>query len=330
MREVIKTAPTVEEAIELALTELGLDRDAVSAEVLEYPEKKFFFKKPAKVRVYAIDDGFDLSDIFAREEKKEEAPVIKEEKAEKAPKPKKENKPKAEKAEKVVSEEVIVTEIITEEVQRPEEEISNEKTAYAMDFLKGIISEFGIENYTMRAVKKEGGFVIKIEGEGLGALIGRKGETMEALSYLTGLAANRTDEGFDKISVDVAGYRKKREKDIEASARKAARRVAKTGRSFAFEPMNPYERRLVHSAVSKVEGVRSESKGEGNSRRVVIYSLSPRPKGDRGGRGRGRNDRRGGRGPREKARPQAQKTREEKLVDFADFGLYGKIDLGEE
>ena len=328
MKEVIKTAPTVEEAIELALAELGLDRDAVSAEVLEYPEKKFFFKKPAKVRVYAIDDGFDLSDIFAREEKKE-ASVVKEEKAEKAPKPKKENKPKAEKPEKVVVEEV-AAETVTEETEPRPEEISNEKTAYAMDFLKGIISEFGIEDYTMKAFKKEGGFVIKIEGEGLGAIIGRKGETMEALSYLTGLAANRTDEGFDKISVDVAGYRKKREKDIEASARRAAQRVARTGRSFGFEPMNPYERRLVHSAVSKVQGVRSESKGEGNSRRVVIYSLTPRPKGDKGGRGRGRNDRRGGRGGREKARPQAQKTREEKLVDFADFGLYGKIDLGEE
>ena len=202
----------------------------------------------------------------------------------------------------------------------------SDKAKYAMEFLESVIGQFHKGNYTLTPVKTETGYVIKISGDDAGALIGRKGETMEALSYLTGLAANRSDDSFEKISVDVADYRQKREKDLEASAKKAAAKVLKTGRPFGFEPMNPYDRRIIHAAISQIEGVKSESKGEGNSRRVMVYSTNPKPR---------NNDKKGGKKPydkknrqrREKPAPQAQKTREEKLIDESSFGLYSKIEL---
>ena len=337
MREVIRTAATVEEAVALGAQELGLSVDSVSYEVLQMPEKKFFlFKsKPAQVKVYEKEEDFDVKSLFEKEEVKEEKPAPKQEKqpkAEKKPQPKQEKKenkkpaPKQEKqpkAEKPVKEEAVKEEAVqpVETAVSPEE--LSEKAKYAMEFLESVIGQFHKGNYTLTPVKSETGYVIKISGEDVGALIGRKGETMEALSYLTGLAANRSDDSFEKISVDVADYRQKREKDLVASAKKAAAKVLKTGRPFGFEPMNPYDRRIIHAAIGQIEGVKSESKGEGNSRRVMVYSTNPKP----------RNNTKGGKKPynksnrREKPAPQAQKTRTEKLVDESSFGLYSKIDL---
>jgi len=333
MREVIKTAPTVDEAIALALAELALTRDEVTVEVLEYPEKKFFFKKtPAKVKVSEIEVEFSVKDIFEKEEPKKEekpAPKAKKEqvKEEKKPQPKQEKKkaekPAAPKAEPAKAEEKKETKPAVEDTVVPADQLS-EKAKYAMEFLESVIGQFHKGNYVLTPVKTETGYVIKISGDDVGALIGRKGETMEALSYLTGLAANRSDDSIEKISVDVANYRQKREKDLENSAKKAAAKVLKTGRPFGFEPMNPYDRRIIHAAISQIEGVKSESKGEGSGRRVMVYSTNPKPR---------NNDRRNGKKPynknnrREKPAPQAQKTRKEKLVDESSFGLYSKIEL---
>ena len=344
MREVIKTAATVEEAVQLGAQELGLSVDSVSYEVLQMPEKKFFlFKsKPAQVRVYEKEEDFDVKSLFEKEEikevKKEEksAPKAKKEqpKEDKKPQPKQEKKenrkpapkqekqPKAETPAKEAVKEEIVPQPAAETAAQPEE--LSDKVKYAMEFLESVIGQFHKGNYTLIPVKTETGYVIKISGDDAGALIGRKGETMEALSYLTGLAANRSDDSFEKISVDVADYRQKREKDLVASAKKAAAKVLKTGRPFGFEPMNPYDRRIIHAAIGRIEGVKSESKGEGNSRRVMVYSTNPKPRYDKN---------KGGKKPynksnrREKPAPQAQKTRTEKLVDESSFGLYSKIDL---
>ncbi|MBQ8603428.1 MAG: Jag N-terminal domain-containing protein [Oscillospiraceae bacterium] len=343
MREVIKTAATVEEAVQLGAQELGLSVDSVSYEVLQMPEKKFFlFKsKPAQVRIYEKEEDFDVKSLFGKEEakevKKEEkaAPKAKKEqpKEERKPQPKqekKENKKSAPKQEKPAKEAVkeVVKEEIKAEAKPVETAVSveelSDKAKYAMEFLESIIGQFHKGNYTLTPVKTETGYVIKISGDDVGALIGRKGETMEALSYLTGLAANRSDDSFEKISVDVADYRQKREKDLVASAKKAAAKVLKTGRPFGFEPMNPYDRRIIHAAIGQIDGVKSESKGEGASRRVMVYSTNPKPRYDKN---------KGGKKPynksnrREKPAPQAQKTRTEKLVDESSFGLYSKIDL---
>jgi len=176
----------------------------------------------------------------------------------------------------------------------------NAKIKAAVDYLREVIALMGVENVTFSAVQKGEATIIRLDGEKLGALIGRRGETMESLSYLASLVANRLEGDYIKLGLDVAGYRDKRESDLTALAQRIGAKVRKTGRSFAMEPMNPYERRIIHSAISKMEGVRSESKGEGRDRRVVIYSTAPdaqtentygerRP---RGGRGNGRRPRR--------------------------------------
>ena len=343
MREIIKQASTVDEAIELALRELGLSREQVTCEVLEYPEKRFFFRKPAKVKVVELEEEFSVKNLFEEKkpEPKQEKPAKKENKpAKQENKPVKQEKPaKAEKPVKEVKEEV--KETVNEEPKAEEaslEEIPMEaasaKVKYAMEFIQSVIGQFYESEYEFKIFKTQTGFIIKIVGQDAGCLIGRKGETMEALSYLTSLAANRFEDSDEKISVDVADYRQKREKDLVAMAKKMAAKVAKSGRSYSFEPMNPYERRIIHATVSEINGVKSESKGEGSQRRVVIYPTTPRrnnakggkPNGNKGGNKGGRRDNK-----REKAAPQVQKTRETKLVDdFGDFGgtgLYGKIEL---
>ena len=335
MREIIKQASTVDEAIELALIELNLTREQVTCEVLEYPEKRFFFKKPAKVKVCEIEEEFSVKDLF--EEPKAE-PKKAEPKAEKAPKQenKKAEKPAKEtkKAEKPAKHEKPTAEPVAETAEEAEKETTLEeipmenatsKVKYSMEFIKSVIGQFYTGEYTFKIYKTQTGYIIKIVGDDAGCLIGRKGETMEALSYLTSLAANRFEDSDEKISVDVADYRQKREKDLQQMAKKMAAKVVKTGRFYSFEPMNPYERRIIHATVGSIEGVRSESKGEGSQRRVVIYSTAPRKNNGgnkKGGRNSGRRDR------REKPAPQVQKTRETKLVDdFGGTGLYGKIEL---
>lgn len=339
MREVIKTAATVEEAINLALTELGLTRDQVTCEVLQYPEKKFFFKKtPAKVKVCEIEEEISLKDLFA-EEKKEQPKQVQKHKKEQ---PKKEAvKETAKETAKEVAkapvkesvkevraevkqEEVAEKEEIVEEtpVQVVEEELSD-KAKYAVEFLRSIVDQFQKGSYELNAVKTENGYTIEISGEDVGALIGRKGETMEALSYLTSLAANRSDDSFEKITVDVANYRQKREKDLMSAAKKAANKVLKSGRPYGFEPMNPYDRRIIHMVIGEIEGVNSESKGEGSSRRVIVYSTNPRPHNKGGKKPYNKNNK----NRKEKEATQVQKTRDEKLVDESSFGLYSKIEI---
>ena len=275
MREIIKQASTVDEAIELALRELNLTREQVTCEVLEYPEKRFFFKKPAKVKVCEIEEEFSVKDLF--EEPKPKA----EPKAEKAEKPAKQENKKAEKpakapkAEKTVKQEKPKAEPVAEKTETEEaktetalEEIPVEnataKVKYSMEFIKSVIGQFYTGEYTFKIYKTQTGYIIKIVGDDAGCLIGRKGETMEALSYLTSLAANRFEDSDEKISVDVADYRQKREKDLQQMAKKMAAKVIKSGRYYSFEPMNPYERRIIHATIGTIEGVRSESKGEGS------------------------------------------------------------------
>ena len=195
-----------------------------------------------------------------------------------------------------------------EEGEEPEVPINieeNNKVKAAVEYLREVIGLMGVQDVAFSAVQKGEATIIRLDGEKLGALIGRRGETMESLSYLASLVANRLEGDYIKLGLDVAGYRGKRESDLTALAQRIGAKVRKTGRSFAMEPMNPYERRIIHSAIGKMEGVRSESKGEGRDRRVVIYSTDPnaqtentygerRPRGGRGGNGRRPNGNRGG------------------------------------
>ena len=293
------TGKTVDEAFAKACALLGVQADDlnVSYEVLEMPQKTGFLglkTTPAKVRV-----SVELPDAPAAAPAKPVEPVA-EQPVETAA-PVQETAPVAEETavEEPAAPAAEQPAEAAEEAEEVEEPIvieENAKVKAAVDYLREVITLMGVENVTFSAVQKGEATIIRLDGEKLGALIGRRGETMESLSYLASLVANRLEGDYIKLGLDVAGYRDKRESDLTALAQRIGAKVRKTGRSFAMEPMNPYERRIIHSAISKMEGVRSESKGEGRDRRVVIYSTAPdaqtennygerRP---RGGRGNGR------------------------------------------
>ena len=292
------TGKTVDEARAKACALLGVQADDlnVSYEVLEMPQKTGFLglkTTPAKVRV-TVEEADAPAAVETPapaaapvEPETVAAPV---EEAAPAPVPVQEPEaPAAAPAEAAAAEE--------EEVEVPLVIEDTPKVKAAVEYLQEVIAKMGVENVTFSAVQKGEATIIRLDGEHLGALIGRRGETMESLSYLASLVANRLEGDYIKLGLDVAGYRDKRESDLTALAQRIGAKVRKTGRSFAMEPMNPYERRIIHSAISKMEGVRSESKGEGRDRRVVIYSTAPdaqtentygerRPRGGRPGNGR--------------------------------------------
>ena len=297
------TGKTVDEARAKACALLGVQADDlnVSCEVLEMPQKTGFLGlklTPAKVCVSVEEPDAPAAPAVEEkkapvQEKAAPAPVVE------APAAPAEPEAKAEEAAAPAVEVAAAQQPAAEEEEETEEPINieeNAKVKAAVDYLREVIALMGVENVSFSAVQKGEATIIRLDGEKLGALIGRRGETMESLSYLASLVANRLEGDYIKLGLDVAGYRDKRESDLTALAQRIGAKVRKTGRSFAMEPMNPYERRIIHSAISKMEGVRSESKGEGRDRRVVIYSTAPdaqtentygerRP---RGGRGNGR------------------------------------------
>lgn len=361
MQEVFVTGKTVEEATQAAYEKaeaMGFAREDVSVEVEEFPVKKLFKSIPAKVRLTLPEakPAAPAAPAPAPAAKKEAfapAPAVKEKAPEAAPAAAASQSPAPAPAEPAPA--------------LPSGELAaNPKVAAAVEYLKTVFGAMGVPDTSILPVQQGEAVILKVEGENVGALIGRRGETMEALSYLASLAANRQEGEYLKLGLDVAGYRSKREQDLEALARRIGARVAKTGRSFAMEPMNPYERRIIHSTISQMENLRSESKGEGADRRVVVYCTGAAAKPDRpeherdrrpsgrgahGGRppregGAGR-ERRGGygsrtpRGPRQSsvpAREYADRPRDpsavpvapqrtERINDAADFELYGKIEL---
>ena len=297
------TGKTVDEARAKACALLGVQADDlnVSCEVLEMPQKTGFLGlklTPAKLCVSVEEPDAPAAPAVEEkkapvQEKAAPAPVVE------APAAPAEPEAKVEEAAAPAVEAAAAQQPAAEEEEETEEPINieeNAKVKAAVDYLREVIALMGVENVSFSAVQKGEATIIRLDGEKLGALIGRRGETMESLSYLASLVANRLEGDYIKLGLDVAGYRDKRESDLTALAQRIGAKVRKTGRSFAMEPMNPYERRIIHSAISKMEGVRSESKGEGRDRRVVIYSTAPdaqtentygerRP---RGGRGNGR------------------------------------------
>ena len=294
------TGKTVDEAFAKAYALLGVqaEDENVSREVVEYPQKTGFLglkSTPAKVRV-----SVEEPDAPAAAAPVAEAAPVQETAlaAPAAPAPVK-TAPAAEAAQPAAQAAPEVQAAAEEETEVPIVIEENAKVKAAVEYLQEVIARMGVENVTFSAVQKGEATIIRLDGEHLGALIGRRGETMESLSYLASLVANRLEGDYIKLGLDVAGYRDKRESDLTALAQRIGAKVRKTGRSFAMEPMNPYERRIIHSAISKMEGVRSESKGEGRDRRVVIYSTAPDAQtentyGERRPRGRGGNGRRPG------------------------------------
>ncbi|MFZ2538418.1 MAG: RNA-binding cell elongation regulator Jag/EloR [Oscillospiraceae bacterium] len=153
--------------------------------------------------------------------------------------------------------------------------VNSNKLAIATQYLQNILNSMGLSTISMEIVEKEDGAVITFNGDGMAALIGHHGETLDALQYLIALTCNRIDGDYYRITLDCGNYREKREVTLQGLAARIASKVKKTGRSQLLEPMNPYERRIIHAIVSDIEGVYSKSKGEEPNRRVVILSDTP-------------------------------------------------------
>lgn len=147
---------------------------------------------------------------------------------------------------------------------------SSEKISSAKAYIEKVLKALGVEDFKIQVIQKEEIVVLDIVGEKLGIVIGRRGETLDSLQYLAILASNRNDEPYCRISVDCNGYRDKREETLKNLADRTAHKVLKQGRRITLEPMNPYERRIIHSKVAEIEGVYSNSIGEEPYRKVVI------------------------------------------------------------
>ena len=266
MRSIEMSAKTVEAAVQAACEALGVDRDDinVSYEVLEFPARKLFKTIPAKVLVKVEEPEVEEVKPVEAAPAPVEAPAVPAEEAVPAAEPAAE-----EPAEASVEEDASADEEV------PLDIAADPRLQAAVDYLTPIFKLMGVEEFSFTAVKKGEATILRVTGEHMGALIGRRGETMESLSYLASLVINRMEGPYVKLGLDVGGYRNKREDDLSALAKRIADRVIRTGCYYEMEPMNPYERHIIHTAIADIEGVRSESKGEGPARHVVLYSTDP-------------------------------------------------------
>ena len=277
MREYIDvTGKNEEEAISKALAQLGLDHDDVSVEILERAKSGFLGlgSCPAKVRVsYGPEEEEPAPAQSAPVQEKAEQPAAK---SEPRKNPEKRSAPKAEKkADKPVREKPVQEKSAPEQPKaQPQpvslgEEVDDEKAQAIRTFLSGLLAQMESNAQVKVYLPEKGRYRVILEGENLGALIGRRGETLDAIQQLTSYAVNRTG-GRVRVQLDAEGYREKREQSLQNLARKVAGKVVKYRRSVTLEPMNAYERHVIHTALQDVPGVTTYSTGVDPNRRVIV------------------------------------------------------------
>ena len=286
-KSIVTTGKTIDLAIEAALTQLGLDRDSVSVTVLAQAKAGFLGigAAPAKVQVtYEVPDPkpepvAPKSALGAASRSKKPAPVKKPEapKAE-APKPApapkaeapkvekpKTEKPKAPKAEKPKAE---APKAAAPKVYAPAEPGSVEEKIEV--FLKGLLEHMNSQAVPHAWKENENTYMVELVGDDLGYLIGRRGDTLDALQHLCNYSVNRGIEGHIRINVDAESYREKREESLRRYARKKAQQVLKARRRTTLEPMNAYERHVIHATLQDTDRITTYSVGSEPNRRVVI------------------------------------------------------------
>ncbi len=268
------TAKTVDEAKALAAQEFGVSEEEIEFDILTQPKKTLFggLKGEAKVKAFYAEPP------AAPEEPQQEETIP---------------------AAAVEETETVAFDDDSNEVEPLPEDFdvnSSAKVRTAIQYLTDVLHALGLENFTITPIKRDGNVVLDVSGEKLGVVIGKRGETLDSLQYLTILASNRAEESYCRIAIDCNGYRDKRRETLENLAKRTAAKVIKQGRKIALEPMNPYERRIIHSCVADIEGVSSHSTGVEPYRKVVIYADKPKfdnrrraPRGDRTGGGHTRN-----------------------------------------
>ncbi|MBQ9974560.1 MAG: protein jag [Oscillospiraceae bacterium] len=251
-----KTGRSQEDAINAALFELGLDRDDVSIEVLQRPKSGFlgFGSNPAKVRVsYEVEGEEETPVPMKREEVEQEAPAAAAQPQELQP-----------------DDEVIIAKEAPAATPAPADDAKAERIR---QFLTGLMTQMEVDATPEISVSEEGGYKVVLQGQNLGAIIGRRGETLDAIQQLTNYTVNRSQSKRVRIHIDAEGYRAKREEALKRLAEKVAGKVVKYRKNVILESMNAYERHVIHSALQEYPDVTTYSTGtEPNRRTVVAYA----------------------------------------------------------
>lgn len=200
------------------------------------------------------------------------------------------------------------------------------KSQLASRYIKNVFSKMGYE-VSIEVEEKENGAILDISGDNVEEIIGKKGEVLDSLQYLASLVCNRIDREYFRVSTDCNGFREKRKAQLERLAQKIANNVKRNGRTTALEPMNPYERRIIHSVITDIQGVTSRSKGEEPYRKVIISSTEKRRYDNRGRRNNNRrpNNRKKGYDIVSSFEKEYKKPKPED--EMGSSGLYTKIDL---
>ena len=246
MRKWIETTGRSEEdAIAAALFQLGLDRDDVSVEVIDRAKPGFlgFGGNPAKVRVYygPYEEG----------EEEAAAPVA--------------ETPAAPARDGLLPDD----EVIIAKETAPAAPADDAKTQRIREFITGLMAQMNVDA-TPEISRNENGYQVVLQGTGLGAIIGRRGETLDAIQQLTNYSVNRGSDKRVRVHVDAENYRLKREQSLQHLAQKVAAKVLKYKRNVTLEPMNAYERHVIHTALQDVPGVTTYSMGTEPNRRVIV------------------------------------------------------------
>ena len=319
IKEAMGFGETIDEAKENAVKDLNASEfDDIQFEVIAMPKKKvlgIFGGAKAQVRAFieVADKKAKKQNAKAKVNPKENK--VKKEKNEKKAVAVKEEIPKVPAAPKAVKEEPEYGEPIDESLVD-----AASPAGKAIAYIRTVLAAMGCSDISIMVAERENASLIHVNGEDLSIVIGRRGETLDALQYLASLAANNGG-GHYRISLNIGNYREKREETLTNLAKRMASQVLKTGKNRTLEPMNPYERRIIHTAVQKIDGVVSNSFGDGSARRVVISPEGAEVRPPR------MNDRRRGSRPHS-SRPKAQTvsadpSREPKKD--SDMPLYGKI-----
>ena len=351
----IFSASTLEEAKQMAADAFGVPVSDIDFQVLEEPKRSILSGLFGKKEEYRVQASYTAP--------ADSEPVIPAE------------TPAAVPAAEIIAEEPAPAEPVPAAAEAADEpdaddennekaevspEIQLEKMQVGAAYLEQVLAQLAPD--VKAAGRLENGISFTLEGNGAGSLIGRRGDTLDALQYLTSMVANRGDKDYVRLTIDTCGYREKRRKALQDLAQRISKSVLRTGRSVALEPMNPYERRIIHSAVTEIEGVSSHSSGEEPNRKVIITNDSAseynkddrnargfrsgngrfdrndrdRGRGGRGGRGGRNNDRRdrrdrrpSGEGPRklDLSTSFEKDYKRPKPEDSLNAGVYGKIDI---
>ena len=272
MRQFIDvTGKTEDEAISRALEQLKLDRDDVSVEILERAKAGFLGlgSCPAKVRVsYGEDDAPAPEQPKVMEKVREDKPKAEKPKADK---PRTEKKPaeKSQRREEPMKKEAPKTEEVPFVPVDLGEEVNDDRAQEIKKFLSGLLQQMEVTAEVKVYLPEKGRYKVILAGQGLGAIIGRRGETLDAIQQLTSYSVNRTGSRV-RVQLDAENYRAKREQSLERLANKVAAKVVKYRRSVTLEPMNAYERHVIHTALQEVPGVTTYSTGVDPNRRVIV------------------------------------------------------------